>query len=58
MASIAGHYRGPLDAQDAREIAAHLREGGAPADVLLDKRLKESADPREAGGPVDDRPAP
>ena len=42
MASIAGHYRGPLDARDAQEIAAHMREGGAAADVLLDKRLPES----------------
>jgi len=58
MASIGGHYRGPLDAQDARAIAAHLREGGAAADVLPDKRLKESADPRQAEGRVNDRTAP
>jgi NADH-quinone oxidoreductase subunit E len=58
MASIGGHYRGPLDANDAREIASHLRDGGAAADVLPHKRLKESADPRQAEGRVNDRTAP
>jgi NADH-quinone oxidoreductase subunit E len=42
MASIEGHYRGPLDAEDAHTIAAHLRDGGAPADVLPEKRLPEA----------------
>ena len=42
MASIEGHYRGPLDAEDARTIAAHLRDGGSPADVLPEKRLPEA----------------
>jgi NADH-quinone oxidoreductase subunit E len=42
MASIAGHYRGPLDARDAREIAAHLRAGGAATDVLPHKNLPEA----------------
>jgi NADH-quinone oxidoreductase subunit E len=42
MASIEGHYRGPLDAEDARTIAAHLREGESPADVLPEKRLPEA----------------
>ena len=37
MASIEGHYRGPLTPQDADVIAAHLRGGGAPADVLPEK---------------------
>jgi NADH-quinone oxidoreductase subunit E len=44
MASIGGHYRGPLEPADADVIAARLREGEAPADVLPEKRL------REAGG--------
>ena len=30
MASIEGHYRGPLTPEDARTIAEHLRAGGAP----------------------------
>ena len=28
MASIEGHYRGPLDHDDATAIAEHLRRGG------------------------------
>ena len=42
MASIEGHYCGPLDAEDAHTIAAHLRDGGSPADVLPEKRLREA----------------
>jgi NADH-quinone oxidoreductase subunit E len=42
MASIEGHYRGPLDAEDAHTIAAHLRDGGSPGDVLPEKRLREA----------------
>ncbi len=38
MASIEGHYRGPLTPEDASTIADHLRAGGAPADVLPDKK--------------------
>ncbi len=38
MASIEGHYRGPLTPEDADTIADHLRAGGAPADVLPDKK--------------------
>ena len=53
MASIDGHYRGPLTPEDAFTIAQQLREGSAPADLLPDKRLKESADPRQAGSRVD-----
>ena len=37
MASIEGHYRGPLIAEDAQTIADHLRAGEAAADVLPDK---------------------
>ena len=37
MASIEGHYRGPLIPADARTIADHLRAGEAAADVLPDK---------------------
>jgi NADH-quinone oxidoreductase subunit E len=50
MASIEGHYRGPLTAEDAYTIAAHLREGGAPTDVLPEKRLREARE--NAGGPA------
>jgi len=42
MASIEGHYRGPLTPEDAFTIAQHLRDGGAPADVLPEKRLREA----------------
>jgi NADH:ubiquinone oxidoreductase subunit E len=42
MASIEGHYRGPLDAEDAHTIAARLRDGDSPADVLPEKRLREA----------------
>jgi NADH:ubiquinone oxidoreductase subunit E len=37
MASIAGHYRGPLTPEDAFTIAQHLRDGGSPNDVLPEK---------------------
>jgi NADH:ubiquinone oxidoreductase subunit E len=39
MASIEGHYRGPLTKDDARAAADHLRGGGAPEDVLPDRRF-------------------
>jgi NADH:ubiquinone oxidoreductase subunit E len=42
MASIAGHYRGPLAPTDAVTIATQLRDGEAPADVLPEKRLPEA----------------
>jgi len=50
MASIDGHYRGPLTPQDAFTIAEHLRGGETAADVLPDKRLRE-AQTRGDGGP-------
>jgi len=37
MASIEGHYRGPLEPAEAAPIADHLRRGGAAADVVPDK---------------------
>jgi NADH-quinone oxidoreductase subunit E len=37
MASIEGHYRGPLSPEDAPVIAEHLRSGGLPGDVLPGK---------------------
>jgi NADH-quinone oxidoreductase subunit E len=37
MASIEGHYRGPLDHDDATAIAEHLRHGGRAADLLPEK---------------------
>jgi NADH:ubiquinone oxidoreductase subunit E len=40
MASIEGNYRGPLTDEDAREAAEHLRGGGAPEDVLPERRLR------------------
>jgi NADH-quinone oxidoreductase subunit E len=39
MASIEGHYRGPLTAGDARQVADHIRAGGPLADVLPEKRF-------------------
>jgi hypothetical protein len=39
MASIDGHYRGPLTTEDANAVAEHLRSGGAPEDVLPEKRF-------------------
>ena len=38
MASIDGHYRGPLVPEDAQTIADHLRSGEAAADVLPEKK--------------------
>ena len=38
MASIAGHYRGPLTPGDATAIADHLRSGASAAEVLPEKR--------------------
>jgi NADH-quinone oxidoreductase subunit E len=46
MASVEGHYRGPLTPEDAFTIAQHLSEGASPSDVLPEKCL------REAGGEV------
>ena len=37
MASIEGHYRGPLTVADAPTIADHLRSGESPSDVLPEK---------------------
>jgi NADH-quinone oxidoreductase subunit E len=37
MASIEGHYRGPLTPEDAHAVADHLRGGGSAAEVLPDK---------------------
>jgi len=39
MASIEGHYRGPLTKEDATTVADHLRAGGAPDKVLPEKRF-------------------
>ncbi len=39
MASIDGHYRGPLTTEDAKHVADHIRAGGDPAEVLPDKRF-------------------
>jgi NADH:ubiquinone oxidoreductase subunit E len=50
MASVAGHYRGPLTPEDAFTIAAQLRDGGSPADVLPEKRLREAQDDHQGGG--------
>ena len=38
MASIEGHYRGPLTPDDARTIADHLRAGEGAAELLPEKR--------------------
>jgi NADH:ubiquinone oxidoreductase subunit E len=50
MASVAGHYRGPLTPEDAFTIATQLRDGGSPADVLPEKRLREAQDDHQGGG--------
>lgn len=42
MASVEGHYRGPLTPEDAFTIAQHLSEGGSPSEVLPEKRLREA----------------
>ncbi len=39
MASIEGHYRGPLTNEDAQQVADHIRAGGAAEDVLPGKRF-------------------
>ena len=39
MASIEGHYRGPLTKDDASTVADHLRAGGPAAEVLPEKRF-------------------
>jgi NADH-quinone oxidoreductase subunit E len=38
MASIEGHYRGPLTPEDARVAADHLRGGGSAAEVLPERK--------------------
>jgi NADH-quinone oxidoreductase subunit E len=58
MASIEGHYRGPLGAEDARRIAEELRAGRAAAELLPEKsyegdyarRLAERAAAEREGG--------
>ena len=45
MASIEGHYRGPLTPEDAHAIAEHLRDGGAAGR----RAAREDADRRRAG---------
>jgi NADH-quinone oxidoreductase subunit E len=37
MASIEGHYRGPLSGDDARKIAEHLRAGRTASELLPEK---------------------
>jgi NADH-quinone oxidoreductase subunit E len=49
MASIEGHYRGPLTNEDTRVAAEHLRAGGDPADVLPERKLNGPS----AGKPAD-----
>jgi len=39
MASIEGHYRGPLTKEDAEQAADHLRAGGTPAEVLPERKF-------------------
>jgi len=56
MASIEGHYRGPLEHADAAVIADHLRNGGSPAEVLPEKHYVGDFGRRErpsAGKPAD-----
>jgi NADH-quinone oxidoreductase subunit E len=66
MASIEGHYRGPLTPGDARTIAEHLRAGEAAADLLPEKRFVGDygrkgpvvGKPRGASPPSPASPAP
>jgi NADH:ubiquinone oxidoreductase subunit E len=56
MASIDGHYRGPLTRDDAATLAEHLRAGGAPEDMLPEKRFVGDYGRKEqpsAGKPAD-----
>jgi NADH:ubiquinone oxidoreductase subunit E len=56
MASIEGHYRGPLEQADAVAIADHLRNGGSPAEVLPEKHYVGDFGRRKgpsAGKPAD-----
>jgi NADH-quinone oxidoreductase subunit E len=39
MASIDGHYRGPLTNEDVSAATDHLRAGGVPEEVLPEKRF-------------------
>ena len=53
MASIEGHYRGPLTEEDAQEVARHLRAGGAPEDVLPGRKF--AGDYGRKGPPVEEQ---
>jgi NADH-quinone oxidoreductase E subunit len=44
MASIEGHYRGPLTAEDAQAIADGLRAGMPAAELLTEKKTRFSLD--------------
>jgi NADH:ubiquinone oxidoreductase subunit E len=60
MASIEGHYRGPLEPEDARVVTEHLRGGGVPEEVLPGKRFVgdygRKAKQPSAGKPTDGLP--
>jgi NADH-quinone oxidoreductase subunit E len=43
MASIEGHYRGPLTPEDAATIAERVRAGESPADLLPEKKKLPTA---------------
>jgi NADH:ubiquinone oxidoreductase subunit E len=55
MASIEGHYRGPLTQGDAREAAEHLRNGGDPAQVLPERKFVGDYG-RRKNGPSEGKP--
>jgi NADH:ubiquinone oxidoreductase subunit E len=66
MASIEGHYRGPLTPEDAPDIADHLRSGGRAGDLLpgrryvgdYGRRAPEAQDAREPANGSANGPEP
>ena len=59
MASIEGHYSGPLTPEDARVVAEHLRGGRPASDVLPEQALRRRlrAPRPRSQAPVTARPA-
>jgi NADH-quinone oxidoreductase subunit E len=53
MASIEGHYRGPLTPEDAARVADHLRAGGDPGEVLPERKFVGDYGSRATGDSAD-----
>ncbi len=58
MASIDGHYRGPLTVHDAELIVEHLRAGRPVAELLPDKSYESVYQHGGAGRPAVSTPPP